>query len=61
MGGMWYSITMKLSDEDAELVKMYCQDRGMMVSKFRRDDKDLPNLFFVWGTKQELAEFQRYF
>ncbi len=61
MGGIWYSIPIKLSDEDSELVEMYCRDRGMMISELKRNNKDLPNLFYVWGTKKELMEFQKYF
>lgn len=56
-----YSVIMKLSDEDAGLISMYCADRNMLVTKRRRDDKTLPNLFVVWGTKKELTEFQKYF
>ena len=56
-----YSVILKLSDEDAAKVLAWCEERGMRVTKRRREDKTLPNYFVVWGTKHQLNEFKEYF
>ena len=55
------SVILKLSDEDAAKVLSWCEERGMRVTKRRREDKTLPNYFLVWGTKRQLTEFKEYF
>lgn len=59
--GMLNSVTLKLTDEDAERVSMYCEENGLLISKFKRDKADLPNRYVVWGTKKQLQDFQKYF
>ena len=59
--GMLNSVTLKLTDEDAEKVSAYCEENDLLISKFKRDKADLPNRYVVWGTKQQLQRFKEYF
>lgn len=59
--GMLNSVTIRLTDEDAERVLAYCEENELLVSKFKTGKTDLPNRYVVWGTKKQLQEFQKYF
>ena len=61
MAEMLNSIVLKLSNEDAAKIDLYCEEKGLKITRRKRDSKDLPNVYLVWGTKKELTEFQRYF
>ena len=61
MAEMLNSIILKLSDEDAAKIDSYCEEKGLKVTRRKRDSKDFPNIYLVWGTKKELTEFQKYF
>ena len=61
MAEMLNSVVLKLSDEDAERIDRYCEEKGLKITRRKRDSKDLPNYYVIWGTKKELTEFQRYF
>ena len=61
MGCTLYSVILKLTDEDAERVSVYCEENHLKVTRHKRDDKNLPNRYTVWGTKLELQRFNQYF